>query len=105
MMRIGDFLVRSGALTSRQVDDILHLQMGLRRRHGPPVLFGRVALDGGYIDETDLGQWIEAKALLEEVAKGRAAWPTSIAPAPAPATELSAGQATHHHHRLYRKVH
>ena len=87
-MRIGEFLACCGALTPRQVDEILHLQRGLRRRQGPKALFGRVALDRGCIEEADLGQWIEAKALIEAVARGRVAWPTSIDRVPAPATEL-----------------
>ena len=89
MMRIGEFLVRCRALTSRQVDEILDLQMRLRLQGGDATLFGELALDRGYIHEVDLGRWIEAKALLEEVAKGRATWPTSISGSPAPATRLS----------------
>ena len=65
-------MVRSGALTARQVDDILDLQRSQRNAGGRHTVFGGIAMNRGYITDADLGRWVEAKALFENFANGRA---------------------------------
>ena len=50
--RIGDFLVRIGAMTQGQLDDVLELQ-----KIGDSRAFGLIALDQGYVTETAIEQY------------------------------------------------
>ena len=78
LMRIGEFLVRSSVLSHRQVDQILHRQLSLRREQGKWTVFGRLAIECECMTEHDLGCWIEAKALVERIAKGRTFRPHEV---------------------------
>lgn len=50
--RIGDFLLRIGAITQAQLDDILNIQ-----KDGDSRAFGLIALDKGYVTETAIEQF------------------------------------------------
>jgi hypothetical protein len=54
--RIGEALVRIGALKSFQVDDVLRLQ-----KNGDKRLFGEIAIELGYIDDEAIKKYLEAK--------------------------------------------
>ncbi|MBN1697482.1 MAG: hypothetical protein JW881_08215 [Spirochaetales bacterium] len=54
--RIGDFLVRIGALTSEQVDEILKQQ-----KKEPDKIFGVIAIELGYINDDALRAYVEEK--------------------------------------------
>jgi hypothetical protein len=54
--RIGEALVRIGAMKSYQVEDILRLQGSGDRR-----LFGEIAIEMGYIDDAAVKKYLEAK--------------------------------------------
>jgi nitroreductase len=54
--KIGEGLVRIGAMTQEQVDEILRLQ-----EEGNDSLFGVMALELGYIDEDALLKYLEEK--------------------------------------------
>lgn len=58
MERIGDGLIRIGALTKAQVDEVLRIQADTEE----PRLFGEIALELGYIDEAALKRYIDGKA-------------------------------------------
>jgi len=55
--RIGDFLIRIGAMTAEQVKDVLRAQEG-----GDTRMFGELAIAKGYIDDEALRRFVEAKA-------------------------------------------
>ena len=55
--RIGETLVRIGALKPYQVDDIL-----LAQKEGDSRLFGEIAIDFGYINDVVLRKYIETEA-------------------------------------------
>jgi hypothetical protein len=54
--KIGEKLLRIGAITQEQVDDILKLQ-----QEGDKRLFGEIAISQGYIDDQILKKYIEQK--------------------------------------------
>jgi hypothetical protein len=54
--RIGQFLVRIGAMTQDQVEDVLRFQ-----EKNPHSLFGMIAIEKGYINDTALRVWLSAK--------------------------------------------
>jgi hypothetical protein len=54
--KIGEALVRIGAMKSYQVDDVLRLQSGGDRR-----LFGEIAIELGYIDDQAIRKYLSSK--------------------------------------------
>jgi hypothetical protein len=54
--KIGEALVRIGAMKSYQVDDVLRLQ-----GDGDKRLFGEIAIEMGYIDDAAIKKYLEAK--------------------------------------------
>ena len=61
--KIGETLVRIGALKPFQVEDVLRTQ-----RIGDNRLFGKIAIEFGYINDEVLKKYIEAKAVWEKEA-------------------------------------
>ncbi|MEI6873557.1 MAG: hypothetical protein WCL50_00345 [Spirochaetota bacterium] len=56
--RIGEFLVKIGALTEAQVTEVLRVQ----GEGEEPRLFGEVAIELGYIDDAALKRYIDERA-------------------------------------------
>ena len=56
--RIGETLVRIGAIKPYQVDDIL-----LAQKDGDSRLFGEIAIEFGYINDEVLKKYVDAKAV------------------------------------------
>jgi len=54
--RIGDNLVKIGAMTQEQVDDVLQ-----RQRKGDSRLFGEIAIDLEYIDDDVIAEYLERR--------------------------------------------
>jgi hypothetical protein len=54
--RIGEALVRIGAMKSFQVEDVLRLQ-----KNGDTRLFGEIAIELGYIDDKAIKRYLETK--------------------------------------------
>jgi len=54
--KIGEALVRIGAMKSYQVEDVLRLQLGGDRR-----LFGEIAIELGYIDDLAIQKYLSSK--------------------------------------------
>jgi hypothetical protein len=54
--RIGEALVRIGAMKSYQVEDVLRLQQGGDRR-----MFGEIAIELGYIDDQAIRKYLNSK--------------------------------------------
>jgi hypothetical protein len=54
--RIGEALVRIGAMKSYQVEDVLRLQQG-----GDHRMFGEIAIELGYIDDRAIQRYLESK--------------------------------------------
>ncbi len=54
--RIGEALVRIGAMKSYQVEDVLRLQQGGDRR-----MFGEIAIELGYIDDQAIRKYLSSK--------------------------------------------
>jgi hypothetical protein len=54
--KIGEALVRIGAMKSYQVEDVLRLQ-----KNGDKRLFGEIAIEMGYIDDQAIRKYLEAK--------------------------------------------
>jgi hypothetical protein len=54
--KIGEALVRIGAMKSFQVEDVLRLQ-----KNGDKRLFGEIAIEMGYIDDQAIRKYLEAK--------------------------------------------
>lgn len=52
--RIGDFLVRIGAMQAWQVEDVLRVQAA-----GDPRLFGEIAVELRYINDAAIQKYIE----------------------------------------------
>ncbi len=61
--RIGETLVRIGAVQSYQVQDVLRAQ-----KAGDHRLFGEIAIEYGYINDEVLKKYVEAKAVWEKEA-------------------------------------
>ncbi len=55
--RIGDILVRIGAMTQEQVADVLQ-----RQQEGDNRLFGEIAIEVGYINEELIAEYLALKA-------------------------------------------
>lgn len=56
--RIGDFLVRIGAMTAAQVDEVLKLQ----EESDEPRMFGEIAIERGFIDDAALRRYVEERS-------------------------------------------
>lgn len=56
--KIGEYLVRIGAMKPSQVQDVLCAQAS-----GDSRLFGEIAIEFGYINEEVLEKYVEAKAV------------------------------------------
>jgi len=54
--RIGDFLVRIGAMKQFQVDDVVMVQ-----KQGDKRLFGEIAIELGYIDDKAIQKYLAHK--------------------------------------------
>jgi hypothetical protein len=54
--RIGEALVRIGAMKTFQVEDVLRLQQAGDRR-----MFGEIAIELGYIDDQAIRKYLDAK--------------------------------------------
>ena len=54
--RIGDFLMRIGAITATQVDEVLAIQKG-----GDSRPFGVIAVELGYVDESAIEKFAAAQ--------------------------------------------
>jgi hypothetical protein len=54
--RIGDFMVRIGALTSEQVVEIL-----AKQQEEPDKLFGLIAIELGYLNDKAIHEYIQAQ--------------------------------------------
>jgi hypothetical protein len=54
--RIGDFLLRIGAMTQAQIDDVLNVQ-----KNGDSRAFGLIALDKGYATEEAIEKYAAAQ--------------------------------------------
>ena len=55
--RIGDNLVKIGAMTQEQVDDVLQ-----RQKNGDTRLFGEIAIEREYIDDNVIAEYLERKS-------------------------------------------
>ncbi len=55
--KIGEFLVKIGAMKQWQVEDILKVQ-----KSGDPRMFGELAISQGYIDDAALMKYVESKS-------------------------------------------
>ena len=55
--KIGEFMVRIGALTQEQVRDILRRQRELE----PDKLFGRIAVELGYLNDEALHLYVKSQ--------------------------------------------
>ena len=56
--RIGEFLVRIGAMTEEQVDAVLKAQAGDAELR----MFGEIAIEKGFIDDSAIRKYIDQKA-------------------------------------------
>jgi hypothetical protein len=56
--RIGDFLLRICAMNEDQVEEVLRIQ----REDEEPRMFGEIAVELGYIDDSALKKYIDEKA-------------------------------------------
>lgn len=56
--RIGDFLVRIGAMTQAQVDEVIAAQDADEELR----MFGEIAIEKGFIDDSAVLKYIEHKA-------------------------------------------
>lgn len=54
--RIGEFLVKIGALTAAQRDEVL-----TKQTESPNRLFGEIAIELGYINDSAVDQYLEQK--------------------------------------------
>ena len=54
--RIGDFMLRVGAMTQEQVENVLQSQ-----KQEPDKVFGVIAIEKGYIDDKILQDYIESQ--------------------------------------------
>jgi hypothetical protein len=54
--RIGEGLIRIGAMKQKEVDDVLSRQSGGDKR-----LFGEIAIELGYIDDQAIRNYLESK--------------------------------------------
>ena len=61
--KIGEALVRIGAIKPSRVEDVL-----LAQRTGDNRLFGEIAIEFGYINDEVLKKYVEAKAVWEKEA-------------------------------------
>lgn len=59
--KIGDFLVRIGAMTASQIDEVLKLQ----EDSDEPRLFGEIAIERGFIDDAALRRYVEERSCLK----------------------------------------
>jgi len=59
--RIGDFLVRIGAMTPSQVEDVIKVQDA--EEEGELRMFGEIAIEKGYIDDAALRAYVEQRGV------------------------------------------
>lgn len=52
--KIGEFLIKIGAMTRQQVDHVLQLQA-----HGDKRIFGEIALDLRYLDDDAIKRYVD----------------------------------------------
>jgi hypothetical protein len=52
--RIGEFLVRIGAMQQYQIDDVLRVQQG-----GDSRMFGEIAIELGYINDAAIKKYLD----------------------------------------------
>ena len=55
--RIGDFLIRIGAMTQAQVDEVIKAQDVDEELR----MFGEIAIEKGYIEDSAIKRYIESK--------------------------------------------
>lgn len=55
--RVGDFLVRIGAITAEQMAEVLKIQAAEEE----PRLFGQIAIELGYIDDAAIQRYLTEK--------------------------------------------
>ncbi len=55
--RVGDFLVRIGAITTAQMAEVLRIQDAEEE----PRLFGQIAIELGYIDDSAIQRYLTEK--------------------------------------------
>jgi len=55
--RVGDFLVRIGAITTAQMAEVLKIQDAEEE----PRLFGQIAIELGYIDDSAIQRYLTEK--------------------------------------------
>jgi hypothetical protein len=58
--RIGDFLIGIGAMTPAQVDEVIKAQD--EEGDEEPRMFGEIAIEKGFIDDSALRKYIERKS-------------------------------------------
>lgn len=56
--RIGEFLVKIGAMTAEQREDVI-----ARQAKEPDRLFGEIAIESGYIDDAAVDRYLDQKDL------------------------------------------
>lgn len=54
--RIGEGLIRIGAMTEKQVEDVL-----AKQKDGTNRLFGEIAIELGYIDDEAIKRYLDSK--------------------------------------------
>ena len=55
-LRVGEFLVSIGAMTKKQVEEVLEEQ-----EKAPEKLFGQIAIEMGFVDDSAINRYLEAK--------------------------------------------
>ena len=56
--KIGEFLIRIGAMTSAQVEEVLSAQ----EESDEPRMFGEIAIERGFIDDEALRRYVEERS-------------------------------------------
>jgi len=56
--KIGEFLIRIGAMTSAQVEEVL----GVQEESDEPRMFGEIAIEKGFIDDEALRRYVEERS-------------------------------------------
>ncbi len=54
--RIGDFLVKIGAMKQSQVDEVIQAQS-----QGDSRMFGEIAIELGYVDDSAIRKYLDSK--------------------------------------------
>ena len=53
-LRVGEFLVSIGAMTKKQVEEVLEEQ-----EKAPEKLFGQIAIEMGFVDDSAINRYLE----------------------------------------------